>query len=107
MGRSHAAAITAQGVAGGGGEREGVLRDEEELVIRFSEIVVWNRNQDGGPEQERPSFWTLSLRRHHVVLAPPRALLHGRAHVSGGLALRTISGNVEQFCVGYSGLEWI
>lgn len=75
MGRSHAAALKVDS----GGERERVRRHEEELVIRFPEVVVWNCKQGGEREQERPSFGTLV---HHVVLALPRALLHGRAHVS-------------------------
>jgi hypothetical protein len=87
MDRSHAAAQE-EGVAGGGG---GFRHhdDEEELVIRLCENCQQSREQE-----QHPSFcesFTLVVVRHHVVLALPRALLDGGAHVSCGVRLRSTS----------------
>lgn len=87
MGRRHA--IAAQEEGGGGG---GFGRDEELLVIRFHEVLNWKRNR--GVERELNP--RLVRGRHHVVLAPPRALLDDRAHVSCW-----IFGDCRNFCLGY------
>jgi len=80
MGRRHAADVQEEGLGGGGG----FGRDDELLVIRFPEEVLNWKRTPGAERELYPSVDScrLSVARHHVVLAPPRAVLDDRAHVS-------------------------
>lgn len=84
MGRRHAADVQEEGIVAVV-VVVGFGRDEELLVIRFSELVLNCKRTGGGAERElNPSFGSCALNtaRHHVVLALPRAVLDDRAHVS-------------------------
>lgn len=77
MGRRHALETQDERAGGLGGGRR-VRYGEELRVIRVPDVVV-NCQQELSP---RFDHWRAVGGRHHVVLAPPRAVLDDGAHVS-------------------------